>query len=69
MASINQADISSITETWLSPAILDNIITLPNFSLFRNDRVGSNSGGVCAYIKKHLLQASDGTVIMVVSKT
>lgn len=54
VASINHAYIISITETWLSSAILDNVLALPNFNLFRNDRVGSNGGGVCAYINSNM---------------
>ena len=54
VVSINHADIICITETWLSSAILDNVIALPNFNLFRNDRLGSIGGGVCAYINSNI---------------
>ena len=50
IASSNHVDIICITETWLSPSIPDNLVSLPNFTLFRNDRSGSNGGGVCVYI-------------------
>jgi hypothetical protein len=43
-----------ITEAWLSPAIPDNLVSLSNFNLFRNDRLVSNGGGVCAYINSNI---------------
>ena len=54
VVSINHADIICITETWLSSAIPDNVIALPNFTLFRNDRLSSIGGGVCAYINSNI---------------
>ena len=54
VVSINHADIICITETWLSSAIFDNVIALPNFNLFRNDRLSSIGGGVCAYINSNI---------------
>ena len=44
VVSFNQTDMVCITETWLSPAIPDNLVSLSNFNLFRNDRLVSNSG-------------------------
>jgi hypothetical protein len=52
--SFNQTDMVCITETWLSPAIPDNLVSLSNFNLFRNDRLVSNGGGVCAYINSNI---------------
>ena len=54
MLSYNHADIICITETWLSSAIPDNVIALPNFTLFKNDRLSSIGGGVCAYINSKI---------------
>ena len=51
---INHADIICITETWRSSAIPDNVIALPNFNLFRNDRLSSIGRGVCAYINSNI---------------
>jgi hypothetical protein len=45
VVSFNQTDMVCITETWLSPAIPDNLVSLSNFNLFRNDRLVSNGGG------------------------
>ena len=43
------------TETWLRPEINDNIVSIENFNIFRNDRDLNKSGktgggGVCAYV-------------------
>jgi len=46
----NKADIIFLTETWLHDSVKDNIISIPKYSVFRNDRVGKRGGGVCAYI-------------------
>ena len=54
LVSINHADIICITETWLSSAIPDNVIALPNFNLFRYYRLSSIGGGVCAYINSNI---------------
>ena len=54
VVSINHADIICITETWLSSAIPDNVIALPNFNLFRNDCLSSIDRGVCAYINSNI---------------
>ena len=67
VVSIYHADIIFITETWLSSVILDNVIALHNFNLFRNDHLGSIGGGVCAYINsniycKHLMEFESPTI-------
>ena len=54
IASSNHVDMICITETWLSPSIPDNLVSLPNFNLFRNDRSVSSGGGVCAYISSNI---------------
>ena len=47
-------DIVALTETWLKPAISDNLLTIPGYHLIRNDRLHKGSGGVAAYIKSNL---------------
>ncbi|XP_075150937.1 uncharacterized protein LOC142225047 [Haematobia irritans] len=44
-------DVICVSETWFQPAVSDNILALPNYNLFRADRV-SHGGGVAIYIKK-----------------
>lgn len=43
-----------ITETMFSSKILDAEISVPNFKLFRNDRLGSKGGGSCIYTHNSL---------------
>lgn len=44
----SECDIVMLTETWLSPAIIDSEIfpTLPNFLVYRHDRLLQRGGGV-----------------------
>ena len=50
VAAINEIEIICITETWFTPNIPDSAISIPNFIVFRNDRLSSVRGGVCIYI-------------------
>jgi hypothetical protein len=36
-----------VTETWLSEYHDDSLVNLPGYTVYRRDRVGSRSGGVC----------------------
>ena len=36
----------ALTETWLTDAVLDSDINVPNFTIFRNDRSNRRGGGV-----------------------
>lgn len=57
-------DIICFSETWLKPAVLDNIVELLGYQLFRCDRIGKIGGGVACYIANALnykiLKTSDG---------
>ena len=44
-------DICCITETWLRPAIDDNVVNIKNYTIIRKDRTHSQHGGVCIYIR------------------
>ena len=46
-------DIICIVESWLDPSILDNEISIVNYSLVRLDR-SRHGGGVLLYIKDNL---------------
>lgn len=47
-------DIIGISESWLKPSIQSNLVSLPGYSLIRNDRVNKVGGGVCVFIKEGL---------------
>jgi exonuclease III len=44
-----------ITETHLTPEVLDAEILIPGYNLFRSDRSGRTHGGVATYVRKELL--------------
>ena len=45
-------DILCISETWLQPNILDDLISIKNYNVFRNDNPLNSSGsGACIYVK------------------
>ena len=45
-------DILSISETWLQPNILDDLISIKNYNIFRNDNPFNSRGSVaCIYVK------------------
>ena len=51
----NNADVIAITETWLNSRITDGAVSLPGYSIVRNDREnGKRGGGVCAFIKSNI---------------
>lgn len=45
-----------ISETWLAPDIEDELFSIPNYTLIRNDRI-SRGGGVALYIKTFLYKS------------
>ena len=47
-------DCISVNETWLNRTFTDASVNVPNFSLFRKDRICSSHGGVALYIKSSL---------------
>jgi len=52
--SAYNCDVLFLTETWLNSNIDSNLINLPNYSIFRNDRIVKRGGGVCIYVKSTL---------------
>ena len=55
-AQIGNALVVAVTETWLSPDVLDSEVThnFPNYSLLRCDRESRQGGGVALYIREDL---------------
>ena len=43
---LGQCKVFALTETWLSADVLDAEIAIPDFTIFRKDRVGRRGGGV-----------------------
>ena len=63
----------ALTETWLSPDILDAEVGIEGFNIIRSDRTSRHRGGTCLYIKEGLgavpvLQYSNGVVDALVVK-
>ena len=53
-AKEENAKILIMTETHLTPDVLDEEITIPNFNVFRTDRINRKCGGVCILIQENL---------------
>ena len=47
-------DIIAITETWLTPDIPSDVISIPGFTFYRQDRGMGRGGGVGVYVSKKL---------------
>lgn len=43
-----------LCETFLTPAISDSLLSIPNYNFIHNDRVGKKGGGVLSYIHSSL---------------
>jgi exonuclease III len=56
MIIINQqnADVIMVTETWLTDAIPDEALHIPDFTIVRKDRPTRRRGGVAVYIRESL---------------
>jgi hypothetical protein len=47
-------DVITITETWLSDIVPDEVVNIPKFSLVRKDRPVGRGGGVQVYIRENI---------------
>ena len=47
-------DVVCVSETWLGEQFKDNDVEIPDYNIYRKDRVDALGGGVCIYIKNHL---------------
>ena len=54
LVAVNQYDVISITESWLSPDTPDSVYQLPDFAMFRRDRPDRLGGGVICYARSIL---------------
>lgn len=50
-------DVLCITESWLTPSIPDNFVSLKGFDIIRNDRLGKRGGGTCVFINSRIKYA------------
>ena len=50
VALLNRIDAICVTESWLKPDIPDSSVSLPNYNIFRKDRVSTEGGGVCIFL-------------------
>jgi len=48
-----QVDLAFIIETWLKTTIANTVVDMPGYSIIRRDRMSSDHGGVCPYIKEN----------------
>ena len=54
ISSLHNSDIICITETFGTPNYLDAFFCLPNYSMFRQDRLCHGGGGIIVYARQHL---------------
>ena len=47
-----------VTETMFQPSMFDAELNIPNFKLFRQDRLNSEGGGSCIYVHKSISRVS-----------
>ena len=50
----SDVEIACITETWLRDHIDDNVVNVSGFRLVRLDRINSQHGGVCMYVRNNI---------------
>ena len=50
----SDVEIACITETWLRYHIDDNVVNVSGFRLVRLDRINSQHGGVCMYVRNNI---------------
>ena len=54
----NSIYLAFVTETWLKESISKSVVNIQGFTILRKDRVISNHGGVCVYIKDTNIKSS-----------
>ena len=47
-------DIAAVSETWLHEGIENDILSIPNYNLVRQDRSVGRGGGVCAFVSNSI---------------
>ena len=59
LAQLHQVFAIVVTETWLHSGILDTVIQIQGFNVYRADRNVRGSGGTCTYLRDHLSTATE----------
>ena len=59
LANETKAPFICVTESHLTPEVLDAEISIPGYDVFRSDRVGRSHGGVVTYVRKDLVVKSE----------
>lgn len=54
MLSTSKVDVVMVSESWLNSDIPSQLVSIPGFTLHRNDRKNRIGGGVCMYIRENL---------------
>ena len=44
----------AVSETWLKPSLDSNLVHIPGYLLFRNDRINKGGGGVAFYVRSDI---------------
>ncbi len=47
-------DIAAVSETWLHSHIENEVLSIPNYNLIRQDRTFGRGGGVCAFVSNSI---------------
>ncbi len=47
-------DIAAVSETWLHSGIENEVLSIPNYNLIRQDRTFGRGGGVCAFVSNSI---------------
>lgn len=59
----SHCDIIAITETFLQPEIPDAHLQVPDYNLYRLDRVSRDGGGVALYVRDYQLQYCSNPIL------
>lgn len=54
IAMVSRVDVMCVCESWLNESVPNDVISIENYIILRNDRVGRLGGGVLVYLKKDL---------------
>ena len=50
LLQVHPMEFVAVTETWLNDEVVDQLIQVNKYNIFRNDRSHGRGGGVCAFV-------------------